>query len=154
MRTINSIAKEVYQKIHVDGTHARRRWRNTAPALPADRKKAINCFANIGTLTIDFATETWTVGSYSFDYKDVYVVFCTNYAQCEQFENTNGKFTALICVDLETKKVYCLTRDNNSVVRLIRLYKPPFPMLTNMYKYAIYSHEALEDGVHAYDYTS
>ena len=86
----------------------------------------------------------------------MFVVFCKNYTECQKFENNSGKFSTLICVDVETKKVYTCSKNNNGVVTLLRLFKSPFERgkLLMQDGKADYSYDALGVGEIAYDYTS
>jgi len=164
MRNLNTVMDEMSALI-VAGTHRVRFYpciKNPQPGAAASRT-SLFVYCHEGTITVDESTETWSMSGTTFNYTDTYVVFCASLAECQKFENTNGKFTALICVDVSTKKVYTCSRNNEDVVSLVRLYSSPFTKRespTQVYLRSDttpeYDHtsSALGEGEVAYDYTS
>ena len=126
--------------------------------------KALNAFCHEGSITVDVENYTWSfVGTgdlagktHTFNYSDRGVVFLANLDECQKFENTSGKFSALVLVDTETTKVYACTKSNNGNVTLNRLFASPFKnyLLPNEKSQHIYNAPDLAEGEVAYDYTS
>ena len=123
-----------------------------------------NSYCHEGSVTVDSVNQTWTftgtgdLAGYTqtFNYSERLVVFLANLGECQKFENTSGKFSALVLVDTETTKVYACTRDNNGNVTLNRLFASPFSrtLLANEKSMHIYNAPDLAEGEVAYDYTS
>lgn len=121
-------------------------------------------FCHEGTVSVDVENSTWTFNgtgeipgwNITFEYSKNLVVFLANLGECQKFENTSGKFSALVLVDTETTKVYACTKDNNGNVTLNRLFASPFKnyLLPNEKSMHIYNAPELEEGEVAYDYTS
>lgn len=164
MRNLNTMMDEMCALV-MGGTHRVYFYPIVKnPVNPGNASRiSLFSYCHEGTITVDESTETWTMSGMTFNYTDTYVVFCASLAECQKFENTNGKFTALICVDVSTKKVYTCSRNNEDVVSLVRLYSSPFTYKESsnmMYlrpdRTPEYDHTSspLGEGEVAYDYTS
>lgn len=132
--------------------------------VPSEGYKGMISFAHEGTVSVDIENSTWTFTgtgdlagkTRTFNYSEKLVVFLANLGECQKFENTSGKFSALVLVDTETTKVYACTKNNDGVVTINRLFASPFKnyLLPNEKSQHIYNAPELEEGEVAYDYTS
>lgn len=166
MRTLSTLKHDI-KKLVEAGTHRAPKYWQTLENGDTDverLKKSLVSYVQDGSITVDFNNQQWSFTgtgimagkNLSFNYKDVFVVFCKDYTQCQQFENNIGKFATLICVDLDTKKVYSCTKNNNGNVTLQRLYKTPWIWGLDNTREPLYKTDSslLDEGVLAYDYTS
>lgn len=163
MRTINNLYDSNFRT-----NYTCRNYTQVKDAiLNSVNNPSIPCFHSYcheGSVTVDPVNHTWTftgtgdlVGhTQTFNYSERLVVFLANLGECQKFENTSGKFSALVLVDTETTKVYACTKDNNGNVTLNRLFASPFTqnLLANKKSMHIYNAPDLAEGEVAYDYTS
>ena len=165
MRTLDTLFNEMTLKGFTHDVFEYKGVRDNKDNPSKWTKKSFFSYCHEGSITVDAANESWTFTgsgnmngfSITHSYKDIYVVFCKNYTECQKFENNSGKFPTLICVDVETKRVYSCSKNNNGIVSLVRLYKSPFKRggLLDANVRADYLYvSTLAEGEVAYDYTS